>query len=165
MLVLNFKISCFGNCSRRKNVFVFKICRTSDSVLTTKFELVEFSSLINDIQLNIFTYILPPSVSKLMKAEDEFETSSSKKAKKKSEIMRNSSICEEWTLRQNESWATVFREKTLQGPDLSLACKPCLKYQVKGVYYEDCCQKKSHCALTGDDKKAADDSIKLLRGK
>ena len=141
-----------------------KSCSTNNSVLSTNYELVEFSSLINDIQLNRFMYILPPSVSKLVKVEDDCDKPSIKKTKK-TEMMRNPNIFEEWKLRHNESWMTVFREKTMQGPDLSLACKPCLKYQVKGVCYDDCRQKKSHCVLIGDDKRATNDFIKQLRGE
>ena len=80
-------------------------------------------------------------------------------------MMLNPSIIPEWKLRHSESWMTVFREKTSDGPLLSMHCKPCLKYHVKGICYDDCKNKKSHCALVGDDKVKTDDFIKSLRGE
>ena len=139
-----------------------------NSVTETDITLVEFSSLLSDVQLNRFTYVLPPSVTKVVSSETTAVKDDGEKAKKKVKVatmVRNNDPVEEWKLRGSESWATVFRNKTTGGPMLTKNCKPCLKYQVKGVCYTDCMQKASHCVLVDNDKKATDDYIKQLRGE
>ncbi len=81
------------------------------------------------------------------------------------EQVRNENQVQEWKLRSNENWDTIFRKKSRDGPTLSSNSKLCLKYQVKGVCYSDCTMTGSHCKLEGEDKKKADAFIKQLRGE
>ena len=53
----------------------------------------------------------------------------------------------EWKLREQEKWESVFQGKSNDGPSLSLGCKPCLKFYVKGRCFDDCCNKNSHKIL------------------
>ena len=62
-------------------------------------------------------------------------------------MIRNNDVVRTWKLRQDESWDTIFRSKTKDGPVLSLGCQPCLKYHTKGVCYSDCRFIKSHKVL------------------
>ena len=43
-----------------------------------------------------------------------------------------------WEIPREESWEDVIKNKTVNGSDLSISCKLCLKYQVKVIYYDDC---------------------------
>ena len=147
-------------------------CSMKDTVIDTDFSLVEFSSLISDVQLNRFHYLLPPSVAKVIPSklndDDDIEKRSTRKRQRgdpQIQMVRNTHSCADWKLRNSESWATVFRNKTIGGPMLSLQCRPCLKYHVKGLCYDDCMQKNSHCKLEGHDERATHDYIKQLRGE
>ena len=144
-----------------------KQCSTQNSVTETDISLIEFSSLISDVQQNRFNYILPPSVTRVCSIEKE-EKKESEKTSKKSKLasmVKNNKLFEEWKLRRSENWSTVFRNKTLGGPMLSTQYRPCLKYHVKGICYDDYTQKKSHCELIEEDRKATDEYIKQLRGE
>jgi hypothetical protein len=79
--------------------------------------------------------------------------------------MRNTEPNKDWKLQPNENWETIFRKKTLEGPDLSLGCKPCLKFHVKTICYDDCKQICSHQKLSVEDKMKTDKFIKELRGE
>ena len=87
-----------------------------------------------------------------------------KKRRERAEMVKNSAIVADWKLKDSESWDKVFREKTAEGPILSLSCRPCLKYHVKGVCYDDCKNRDSHKSLAGHDKDKTDKFIKSLRG-
>ena len=158
-------------CSIDERVYYWlRQCSMKDSVLDTDITLVEFSSLIADIQLNRFNYILPPSVTKVASKSDDIddsekETIKLKKSKTAPVMVRNNDMNTDWKLRPSESWGTVFRNNTIGGPVLSKECKPCLKYHVKGVCYQDCVQKASHCVLIDNDKEITGDYIKQLRGE
>ena len=146
-----------------------KQCSTRESVIDTDISLIEFSSLISDIHFNRFSYFLPPSVQHVKPSTDSDVKRGGKDSLKKKRnnpvMMVNPAVVNDWKLRPSESWNTVFREKTVEGPSLSMLCKPCLKYHVKGLCYDDCKHKASHCALVGEDKKKTDDFIKSLRGE
>ena len=142
-------------------------CSLSNSVTDTDISLVEFSSLISDVQLNRFQYILPPSVTKIVSSESRNQSldKNSKRQKPPPSMIKNQNMNEDWKLRNTENWSTVFRNKTIGGPMLSKECRPCLKYHVKGICYDDCMQKASHCVLIEHDKIDTDNYIKQLRGE
>jgi hypothetical protein len=155
----------------RLNQWLKQCCRAND-VLETNMLLVDFSSIFYDVQLNKFHCYLPPNIKKVEKAKDnnEEEDSNVSRRKKKSktkqtEQIRNESQVPEWKLRLDENWDTVFKNKTRDGPLLSNNCKPCLKYQVKGICYSDCPFVQSHKKLSGDDICKTSKFIKELRGE
>ena len=80
-------------------------------------------------------------------------------------MVKNNNQVNSWKLRNNETWNTVFRQKTVEGPLLSLSCKPCLKFHVKGHCFSDCKQKASHCSLKDDDFNKTNEFIKTIRGE
>ena len=82
------------------------------------------------------------------------------------EQVRNESPVEDWKLRQGEKWELVFRSKSGEAPQLSMGCKFCLKYWVKGLCYTDCKNRKSHVReLSDEDKSLAQAYITELRGE
>ena len=50
-------------------------------------------------------------------------------------------------------------------PDLSVGCKPCLKYHVKGLCYSECRYQSSHSVLETYDIMKTGKRIEQLRGK
>ena len=156
-------------CSIDERVYYWlKQCSTKASIIDTDLTLIEFTSLLNDVQLNRFTYLLPPRIAKLTSEQEGDDINKPKKREKTGNtpvMVRNHDMDSDWKLRSNETWNTIFRNKSINGPTLSANCKPCLKYHVKGVCYEDCAHKESHCKLIGDDKAKAETFIKSLRGE
>jgi hypothetical protein len=156
-------------CAIDERIYIWlQQCSQRDSVVDTDLSLMDFSPLIQDIQLNRFNYMLPPSISKI--SNDQAADSSTKKKQGRNnedtaKPVRNPNINKDWKLRPNEKWDTVFKNMTLTGPTLSLGCKPCLKYQVKGICYDDCRQICSHRTLSDEDKALTDKFIKELRGE
>ena len=144
-------------------------CSQAQSVDDTSIALLDYSSLFDDIMMHRFHYILPLSVKKITPHKrDTTKDNDGEKDKKRARkvaMVRNDNVPPEWKLRQGESWDNVFRNKTMEGPTLSMGCKFCLKFWVKGVCYEDCKQKDSHGELTDDDKVAARNFIAELRGE
>ena len=132
-----------------------KQCSTSESVMDTDISLVNFATLITDVQLNRFNFILPDSVVELSNKEK-------KKKKTEAEIERNSNMIAECKLKPNEAW-NKFVNKTNDGPLLSLGCKPCLKFHVKGFCYSDCSHRASHKGLNEEDTKKVVKFVKELR--
>ena len=104
--------------------------------------------------------MLPPSVFTVEKSPVF-----GKDLKKQAYVERNNSVLKDWKLRNSEKWETVFRNKTNEGPDLSVGCKPCLKYHVKGLCYSDCRHQSSHRVLEKDDIMKTGKQIKKLRGE
>ena len=153
-------------CAVDERIYLWlKQCGSHSAVTNTDHLLVEFSSLTSDVQLSRFNYVLPPSVSKVSKTESEFNSpSDTRKMKKKVVEARNLEIEDEWKIRPTETWDTVFKNKVKEAPFLSISCKPCLKYQVKGICYTDCINQASHCKLHGKDKAKVSKFIKGLRG-
>ena len=143
-------------------------CSRVSSVEDTSIMLLTFSSLFDDIMMHRFYYILPLSVKKIKGKNEEkkdYEATREKKKPRKVEYIKNHNVPSEWKLRQGESWDTVFKDKTLSGPELSCGAKFCLKYWVKGLCFSDCRQKCTHSPLNGEDKAKADAYIKELRGE
>ena len=148
-------------CAVDERIYMWlKQCSIESSVEDTDLSLMDFSHLTQDIQLNRFNYLLPPCVTSTTQTDkDQLQK------KKKFESERNTNVTREWKLRPSEAWDSIFQNKTNDGPTLSLSCKPCLKYQVKGICYSDCKHKESHKTLLGDDKTKTDKYIKELRGE
>lgn len=145
-------------------------CSSRQSIIETDLALVNFTPLLSDVQLNRFTYLLPPSIARIVQRREEDkgsnnEVGSNNKKKVNSVMVRNQNPESDWKLRAGENWGTVFRHKSVEGPILSLQCKPCLKFHVKGVCYDDCRQKSSHKILCGEDRKLMDRFVKSLRGE
>ena len=156
----------------RLNQWLDQCCR-ADLVTDTNLELTHFSSIFSDIQLNKFFCNLPSNILRLQKDlnsnktdnEDDRKKKRSKTSTPHPEQIRNQNQVPCWKLRQSEKWDTVFKNKSRDGPNLSSHCKPCLKYQVKGLCYSDCPFKASHTSLGQDDKTKTDRFIKELRGE
>ena len=145
-------------------------CSRVEDVSETSVELIQFSSIFLDIQLNRFHCDLPPSIARIVKRKSDdspIPNSDNKKKSKKGKVeqVRNNNIDNAWKIRVNESWDTVFKNKSRDGPRLSCGSKPCLKYDVKGVCYTDCPFDAAHKELKGEDKKAVSAFIKELRGE
>ena len=143
-------------------------CSRVSTVDETSIMLLTFSSLFEDIMMHRFHYILPLAVKKINVQKEEQKGSNDtreNKRQRKSELLRNNNVPGEWKLRQGESWDTVFKNKTMAGPDLACGSKFCLKFWVKGICFGDCRQKASHDAMSNEDKETADRYVKELRGE
>ena len=70
---------------------------------------------------------------------------------------------ENWKLKPNKSYQTVFKDKVKQVPILSIGCKCYHKYHNEGFCYSDCNNKDSHCKLYENDKERFDALIKQLK--
>ena len=151
-------------CSVDERIYLWlKQCSASTSVIDTDLSLIDFTQAIQDIMLNRFNYILPPCVTKVP-SPSEKDTSTPQK-KKKFETEKNTNMVKEWKLRPTESWEAIFLNKTNDSPLLSMDCRACLKYQVKGICYSDCRHRASHTVLKNEDKNKLDKFIKELRGE
>jgi hypothetical protein len=152
----------------RLNQWLNQCCRV-DNVIETNLELILFSSMISDIQMNRFNCYIPPSFGKLQKKKEEKEVNPNKKLKRQEnqvESVKNQSQDKNWKLRVDESWDSTFKNKSKEGPTLSVGCKPCLKFHTKGLCYSDCPFVKSHKQLQGNDKNKMNDFIlKEIRGE
>ena len=130
---------------------------------------MDFSSLLSDVQLNRFVYTLPHSIAKLVPQENEerqhTRNGGHQKERTKVNVVRNNDMVGDWKLRRQETWQNIFRNKTIEGPMLSMQCHPCLKFHVRGTCFEDCRNSISHCTLKGHDKSRVDKFIKTLRGE
>ena len=135
--------------------------------MDTTITFTNFVQIFNDIQLNRFYYTLPASIKKLEpkdeKSRNEYERNPKKQ--KEAQAVQNNKLVREWKLRNNEQWNTIFRGKSREGPELSIGCKPCLKFHLKGWCYEDCNFKASHQELKNEDKQKTETFIKGLRGE
>ena len=88
-----------------------------------------------------------------------------KAPKKWADVEKNNSVLKNWKLRNSEKWETVFMNKTNEGPDLSVGCKPCVNYHVKGLCYSDCRYQSSHNFLEKYFIMKTGKHIKQLRGE
>jgi hypothetical protein len=140
-----------------------KQCSAATSVVDTDLSLMDFTQTIQDIQLNRFNYILPPCVTKVTNEKEDSGTPHKKT--KKFETEKNTNMVKEWKLRPTESWEEIFLNKTNDSPMLSMDCRACLKYQVKGICYSDCRHRASHTILRGEDKEKLSKFVKELRGE
>ena len=153
-------------CAVDERIYLWlKQCSAVTSVTDTDLSLTDFTQSIQDIQLNRFNYILPPCVTKVSQISEKDEEGTPQKKTKKFDTERNTNMVKEWKLRPAESWEAIFQNKTNDSPMLSMECRACLKYQVKGICYSDCRHKASHTTLKNDDKNKLDKFIKELRGE
>lgn len=143
-----------------------KQCSTHDMVCDTDLSLVNFETLIQDIKFNRFMYTLPPSIAQLVeKQEKGLKPVRRGENQAAASPIQNTKMQKDWKLRRDETWNNIFRNKTIEGPTLSMKCHPCLKFQVRGGCYSDCKNKGSHCVLVGEDKTKMDKFVKSLRGE
>ena len=156
-------------CAVDERVYLWlRQCSTQQAVTDTDLSLINFLSLIQDIHLNRFAYILPPTIASLVTDKDEKKAGGAKSGdgrREGPELVKNNNRIEAWKLRRGESWTHIFRNKIFEGPMLGTKCHPCLKYHVRGACYADCKNRDSHCQLKGDDKTKVDAFIKSLRGE
>ena len=125
-------------------------------------ELMNFGPIMSCIEANNFCYNIPPTVKKLSKTGNG---DSSKRQKVGSKRVENPAMVEDWKIRPNESYDTVFKDKVKNGPVLSFGCKGCHKWHNKGFCFDDCSNVKSHKILKGDDFKSFDKYCKECRGE
>ena len=145
-----------------------KQCSVTQAVTDTDLNLMNYSSLIQDVKLNRFMYILPPTTASIESKTEERKMVSKNAGTRRegtTAVQRNPDRVEEWKLRNGESWSNVFRNKAIEGPMLNTRCHPCLKYHVRGSCYVDCKNKASHCVLKGEDTKKVSEFIRTLRGE
>lgn len=157
----------------RLNQWLSQCCRANE-VGETNIQLVDFSSIFFDLQLSKFHCTLPPSISRITPKTpkdsnpapfNQDSENSKKRKKQQAERVKNTNPICSWKLRLNETWETVFRNKTKDGPLLSMGCKPCLRWHAKLDCFDDCNNIASHTTLCGSDKEKTDAFIKEIRGE
>ena len=155
----------------RVNQWLFQCCQ-EESVRETTLGLVRFSDLIIKLQLNEFICHLPVNIRMIAKDNSSPKkretTQENQKATKKQKqeilsMVRNENIKEEWRLKGDESWNKFFRHKSKEAPTLSMSCRACLKYHVKGYCFQDCTFKESYVNLRNEDLRKTDAYIKSLQ--
>ena len=135
-----------------------KQCCKATSIVNTDLELLNLKVVCSDIQTNRFAYMLPKSILQLKKDDDIDESSSrdrkrqrqekaDREEKDKATPIRNNNMKDAVKIRQNESWNTIFKGKSKEGPMLSIGTYGCCKFHSKGVCYDDCAYKGSHKEL------------------
>ena len=77
-------------------------------------------------------------------------------------VVFNQDQVQDWKFKDGENWQ-MWRNKTVNGPNLSNNSKPCLKFHVRGSCFDDCTNKSSHKKLKGEDFKRTDEFIKSIR--
>ena len=141
-------------------------CSIKQMVTETDISLMDFNYMLQDINFNRFYYTLPPNVASVVtKTVGREHETKRDPPQGKPQHVRNDCVVQEWKIRPSETWANIFRNKTINGPMLSMKCHPCLKFHVRGVCYADCRNKDSHCTLVGEDKARVTQFIKPLRGE
>ena len=148
---------------KRLNLWLQQCCRATD-VTETNTNLVNFASIIEDIQLNKFHFELPHTIKKVEKDKNHSTENTSdenkRKKKKQAKQAKNTNPNPKWKTRLNENWETVFKNKTKDGPTLSFGGQGCLKYHCKLMCYDDCRWKSSHIDLNKEDSATLDKYIK-----
>jgi hypothetical protein len=155
-----------------------KQCCKASSIVDTDLDLLNLKLVCSDIQTNRFFYMLPKSILQVKKDDDIDDSSSSrdrkrqkqdkqadKEEKDKASPIRNTNLKEALKMRQNESWNTIFKGKSKEGPMLSIGTYGCCKFHSKGVCYDDCAYKGSHKELNTRDAGLYADYVKKLRGE
>jgi len=140
-------------------------CMQAKTLMDTSIELISFTSILTDIQLNRFVCFLPSNIKKISSPVPESNDDVKpivKKAKTDNQV-KNNDMVSEWKLGRKENWNHVFQNKIKEGPKLSCGTYPCLKWHVKGVCYTDCAFRKSHSNLSGSDASKTTEFIKKLR--
>ena len=147
-----------------------KSCHKARDGTDTNDTLIDFSSLQSQLEVNSFNFNLPTTIKTVKRKEDN--TSQDKDGKRQkiddsapAQRMINQSMNQNWKLRPNERYETVFAHKIKEGPRLSHGGPGCHKFHNKGVCYDDCPHKGSHRILDGNDKKVFDEFCKKCRGE
>ena len=135
-------------------------CSNANSVEETTTSLLDYSTLFEDIVMNMFQYILPLAIKRYERPPPPLGGGSDrqereKKCPKQAEQIKNEAMIEDWKLRPGERWETVFCIKSGEAPQLLMGCKLCLKFWVKGVCYDDCKHKASHVRELNEEDMAA----------
>ena len=148
-------------------------CSRVTLVDETCMELIDFAAIMTDIKLNKFYCDLPASIRSIAKEEKLREDSNQGQAKKRKmneinptnnfKLAKDEEIHDEWKLQENESW-NQWKHKVTQAPTLpNCRVKPCLKFHVRGMCFEDCTNRASHTRLVGDEFKITDEFIRRTR--
>ena len=155
-------------------------CQKAKIISNTSLELINFSIMISDIQLNRFICYLPNNIKKMTKKEnsedDDDIVSPSKRNRSNTNSNNNTNSSSSGTQmiindhmendlkkKPSENWNKIFKNNIRKGPTISVDTHACLKFHVKGICYEDCRFKSSHIKLTGDDLLKTKDFVKKLR--
>ena len=141
-----------------------KQCARATYARETTTALTNFGDIFLILLTNEFMYSLPTSVKTLKIREEDTNGQLRTKISKNADGVVNDEMNNDWKLRPNEQWETVFRHKSVNGPKLSVNCLPYLKYHCKGWCFKDCKNKASHKKFLNDDKSKTNDFIKSLRG-
>ena len=155
----------------RVNQWLSQCCR-EQSVSETSLGLVNFTNIIEKLQMNDFNCYLPINLRQIIKEETSptkrsttQENNKNKKRTKQDNVstIKNENIKEEWRLKDGENWNQTFRHKSKDAPMLSVNCRTCLKYHVKGYCFQDCNFRNSHIKLNDEDAEKTDAYIRSLR--
>ena len=139
-------------------------CCRAANLNDTKQDLMNFHSMVSNIEINCFNYSIPSAV-KSLKNDKDSGSSSNKKQKTAGKRVENNNMVDSWKLRPNESYDNVFKDKVKNGPILSMGCHGCHKFHNKGYCFDDCHNKDSHKELSGDDWNKFDRYCKVCRGE
>lgn len=145
-----------------------KSCMKAENGKGTLDDLINFQSLISDIQLNRFMFNLPASVTVVRPRRidnDDDGREVPKRQRQGAKRVDNNDAHPSWIMRANESYDTVFAHKVKQGPTLSFNAKGCHKYHNKGYCWDDCQNAASHKKLSGTDFTKFGNYIKQCRGE
>jgi hypothetical protein len=154
----------------RVNMFLGE-CMRAEMPMDVSPRWLNSRSIYERIEMGEFNYNLPSSVKTILPADQSDDNngnnnaSSKRRADEMSVRVTNNNLVSKWKIREDENYADVFKGKVTGGPILSMGVAGCHKFHNKGFCYEDCTQKASHCALSGDDFKKFDARVKALRGE
>ena len=147
-------------------------CCTAKIITDTEVRLLDFREICLDIQVQRFFYDIPASVKTLDLSNDSKDDTNGpgngkkpKQDKGQTKLIKNTYVLGEVKLRENESWDTIFRGKSGEGPTLSFGGPGCCKYPTKGICFDDCTIKASHKHLNAADFKLYCGFVKKLRGE
>ena len=139
-------------------------CCRATNLNDTKQQLMNFHSIVSNIEINCFNYSIPSAVKSLQYDKDG-ESSSKKRQKTGDKRVENNNMVDSWKLRPNESYDNVFKDKVKNGPFLSMRSRGCHKFHNRGYCFDDCHNKDSHKKLSGDDWNKFDRYCKICRGE
>ena len=123
------------------------------------------SRICESIETSEFSYVLPASVKSVTIQDDLGKKRKAEQELTKEKRMPNENPVTNWKLKDGESYETVFKDKVLGGPKLSMGCFGCHKFHNKLMCYSDCNNAASHCVLKGADFTKFDSRVKALRGE
>ena len=154
---------------KRLHLFL-KYCVKADYASKACTQYLDFSSITFRIKTNHYNYFLQPSIKQLKRVPKIEEEGYSKMKLRgnnndgNSRVINNNMV-DEWKLRANESYKTIFKDKVKNGPTLLIVHRGCHKYHNKGWCYPNCNNKALHTKLIRDDFTAFGAYCKLCRGK